>query len=181
MATLDRFIQLMFEKDGTAVRLASNQPVTLEVNGAARPATREPIPPGKVMALIKKIMPEGMHQQFEGEDGRLAFGYIANGNRVDVETDRSGQQVSAMLSPAKPRRSTAAISRPAEALLMEAPAQTASHPSKTTADPPSPQRRPTRHRPKSVCRICSAASWIRAPPTSTCALGFHPCTAPTAS
>ena len=92
------------------------------------------------MALIKEIMPEGMHQQFEGEDGRLAFGYIANGNRVDVETDRSGQQVSAMLSPAKPRRSTAAISRPAEALLMEAPAQTASHPSTTTADPPSPQR-----------------------------------------
>ncbi len=140
MATLDRFIQLMFEKDGTAVRLASNQPVTLEVNGAARPATREPIPPGKVMALIKEIMPEGMHQQFEGEDGRLAFGYIANGNRVDVETDRSGQQVSAMLSPAKPRRSTAPISRPAEALLMDAPAQTASHPSTTTADPPSPQR-----------------------------------------
>jgi twitching motility protein PilT len=118
MPTLDRFIALMFEKQATALIVENDQPVMMEIQGTRRPATKEAVPAAKVISLIKEIMPEGMHQQLDGGDGRLAFGYMADGKRVDVETARSGPTVSAALTPAKPRRSIAAVSIPAEALLM---------------------------------------------------------------
>src|SRR5262245_48508135 len=118
MATLDRFITLMFDKQGSAIRLETDKPVIIEIDGNQKPATREPLAGPKLMALIKEVMPEGMHAQLDGGDGRLVFGYIGDGHRVDIETTRSGTSLSAVLSPAKPRRSTAAVSRPAEALLM---------------------------------------------------------------
>src|SRR2546430_11085590 len=34
---------------------------------------RSPVPAPKLIALIKEIMPAGMHDQFDREDGRLAF------------------------------------------------------------------------------------------------------------
>src|ERR1051326_6207594 len=122
MATLDRFISVMFEKKATAVALENDKPVALDIQGTRRPITKEPVPRPKLVALIKEIMPAGMHDQFDHEDGRLSFGYILDGKKVDVETTRSGGTVAATLGPAKARRSTAAVSIPAEALLMNAPA-----------------------------------------------------------
>ena len=86
MAALDRFISLMFEKQGSALILENDKPVTLEVQGTRRPVTKESVPAAKVFGLIKEIMPTGMHQQFEQEDGRLAFAYEADGHKVEVGT-----------------------------------------------------------------------------------------------
>lgn len=122
MATIDRFVSLMFEKQGTALILESDKPVMLEIQGSRRPATKDAVPAGKLLALIKEIMPQGMQEQLDAGDGRLVFGHEANGHRVDVETLRSGPGVTMTLTPAKPRRSTAAMSMPAEALLMNVPA-----------------------------------------------------------
>ncbi len=121
MATIDRFVSLMFEKDGTALVLESDKPIMLEIQGTRRPATKDAVPAPKLLALIKEIMPQGMHEQLDAGDGRLVFGHETNGHRVDVETLRSGPGVTMTLTPAKPRRSTAAMSMPAEALLMNVP------------------------------------------------------------
>src|SRR6185503_7244561 len=123
MPALDRFIALMFEKQGTALIVENDKPVLVEIQGTPRPLTKDPVAGPKVMALIKEIMPAGMHGQFEHEDGRLAFGYILDGKRVDAETTRvsADGSIHARIGPARARRSTAAVSRPAEALTMSPP------------------------------------------------------------
>src|SRR5438105_3768429 len=121
MATLDRFISLMFEKHGAALVLENDKPVVLEIQGVRRPVTKEPVPAAKVIGLIKEIMPEGMHDQLEREEGRLAFGYVLDGHKVEVGTARSGQGISVVLGPPRARRSTSAVSMPAESLIMDAP------------------------------------------------------------
>jgi twitching motility protein PilT len=118
---LDRFIALMFEKQGTALVVENDKQITLEVQGVRRAVTKDVVPGAKVMGLIKEIMPAAMHDQLEQEDGRLAFGYVMDGKKVEVGTAHSGSSISAVIGPARARRSTAAVSIPAEALLMNAP------------------------------------------------------------
>ncbi len=120
MATLDQPIAIIFEKQAAALNLETGKQMLLELEGTQRPLTKEDLTTPQIVKLVKEIMPEGMHSQLESGDGRLAFGYIAGDNRVDVEVDRTGDATKAVISPAKPRRSQAAISMPAEALLMEA-------------------------------------------------------------
>ncbi len=133
MATLDKFIQVMFQQRATAMRLASGAAVMLEAEGGAgeRPVTREPLTGPKIMALVREIAPEGMKDHLDAES-RMAFGYAVDGLRVDVEILHMGDEVQVTIGPAKPRRSSAAISMPMEA---RAPAQAPS-------PAPAPGRRP---------------------------------------
>ncbi len=132
MPALDRFIALMFDKQGTALVVENDKPIQIELQGTLRPITKDPVAGPKVVALIKEIMPAGMHEQFEQEEGRLAFGYIFDGKRVEAETTRNGGALAVRLGPARARRSTAAVSRPAEALLMEKPAEAPAAPKRAS-------------------------------------------------
>ncbi len=114
MAVLDRFIDVMFEKDARAVVIQTDKQVRIEIGDREHPVTKEPVATPKILTLIREIMPEGMHPQLESGEGRLSFGYICNGRRVDVEFDRVGRAITAELTPARPRRASAAISRPVE-------------------------------------------------------------------
>ncbi len=114
MAVLDKFIQAMFEHGASALRLASGQLVALEVDGTDRAVSKEPLPKAKIMVLVREIAPEGMKEHLEAES-RMAFGYAVDGRRVDVEIAHMGQEVVISVAPAKPRRSSAAISMPMEA------------------------------------------------------------------
>ncbi len=114
MAVLDKFIQAMFEHGASALRLASGQMVVLEVDGSDRPVTKDPLPKPQIMALVREIAPDGMREHLEAES-RMAFGYAVDGKRVDVEIAHMGQEVVISVAPAKPRRSSAAISMPMEA------------------------------------------------------------------
>ena len=125
MAVLDRFLNVMFDKDARAIVLENGKHVLLEIDGGRHPVTKEPVHTTKILDLVREIMPEGMQPQLDGGDGRLTFGYLLDNHRVDAEIDRAGENVTVVLSPAKPRRSTAAISVPAEGLLMESAAQPA--------------------------------------------------------
>jgi twitching motility protein PilT len=116
MAVLDRFIDVMFEKDARAVVIETGKQVRIEIGDREHPVTKEPVATPKILTLIREIMPEGMHPQLESGEGRLSFGYICNGRRVDVEFDRVGKAITAELTPARPRRSSAAVSRPVEGL-----------------------------------------------------------------
>ena len=114
MATLDRFIQVMFQQGASVMRLASGAAVVLEVDGADRPVTKEVLTKPKIMALLREIAPDGMKDHLDAES-RMAFGYAVDGKRVDVEIFHAGDDVTVAIGPAKPRRSSAAISMPMEA------------------------------------------------------------------
>ncbi len=113
MAVLDRFIGVMFERNARAVVVETGNQVLLEIGNRQHPVTKEPVASDKILSLVKEIMPEGMHPQLENGEGRISFGYICNGDRVDVEFARNGRTVTAELTPAKPRRSKT-VASPAE-------------------------------------------------------------------
>lgn len=119
VATLDRFIEVMFDKQASSLVLESDKPMALDTPAGRKAVTKEAVDTAKIVALLKEITPPAMVSQLENEEGRQAFDYELNGRRVDVETDRAGSSIVATIVPAKPRRSTAAVSVPAEALLME--------------------------------------------------------------
>ena len=114
MATLDKFIEVMFQQGATSMRLAGGSAVTLELDGADRPVTKDLLTKAKIMALVREIAPEGMKDHLDAES-RMAFGYAVDGSRVDVELVHVGADVEVTIGPAKPRRSSAAMSMPMEA------------------------------------------------------------------
>jgi len=114
MATLDKFIQVMFQQGASGMRLASGAAVVLEVEGAERPVTKDVLTKPKIMALLREIAPDGMKDHLDAES-RMAFGYAVDGKRVDVEIIHAGDDVTVTIGPAKPRRSSAAMSMPMEA------------------------------------------------------------------
>ncbi len=138
MAVLDRFLNVMFDKDAEAVVLETGKQVVLAIESGRHPVTKDPINTPKILTLVREIIPESLQPELDSREGRLTFGYLLDNHRVDGEIDRVGDSVTVVLSPAKPRRSTAAISVPAEALLMETPAA-AVVPS-LDDDAPAPQR-----------------------------------------
>jgi len=128
MATLDKFIEVMFQQGASGLRLASGAAVVLDVEGKARPVTRDTLTKPKIMALLREIAPEGMRDHLDAES-RMAFGYAVDGSRVDVEILHMGEEVTVTIGPARPRRSSAAISMPMEA-RMTAPEAGAAAPSR---------------------------------------------------
>src|SRR4051812_7575560 len=116
MPVLDKFIQAMFDQSASQLRLQSGAPAAMEVSGTDKPVTREPLPKNKIMALVREIAPEGMRDHLDAES-RMAFGYIADGKRVDVEILHAGDGVPVTIAPARPRRSSAAMSMPMEAKM----------------------------------------------------------------
>jgi len=117
MAVLDKFIQAMFDASATSLKLESGHPAVMEVGGADKPVTRDPLPKAKIMALVREIAPEGMRDHLDAES-RMAFGYIADGKKIDVELLHMGEDVQVLVAPARPRRSSAAVSMPMEARMM---------------------------------------------------------------
>ncbi len=114
MATLDKFIEVMFQQGASSMRLAGGSAVTLELDGTDRPVTKDLLTKAKIMALVREIAPDGMKDHLDAES-RMAFGYAVDGKRVDVEIVHLGNDVEVTIGPAKPRRSSAAISMPMEA------------------------------------------------------------------
>ena len=143
MAVLDKFIQAMFESSASALKLQSGQPVALDKNGDSKPVTRDALPKAKIMPLVREIAPAGMKDHLDAES-RMAFGYAVDGKKVDVEiTHEAGDAVTVMVTPARQRRSSAAMSMPMEAKLGEGAAAAPS---------------PTSHGPRPAARDAEAAS-----------------------
>ena len=132
MAVLDKFISVMFDQGAGRLVLATGAAVTLDVDGAERPVTRELLTTPKVMALVREIAPEGMKDHLEAES-RMAFGYAVDARRVDVEIVHMGADVQVVISPARARRSSAAMSMPMEAVSAAAAAEAAAVPAPAAA------------------------------------------------
>ena len=128
MAVLDRFIDVLFDKKGTGLALETDRQIMLKTDGGKQAITKDPLATVKIVGLVREIMPEGMRPQLDRGDGRLAFGYFVQEHRVDAEVSRSGDKITVLLAPARQRRTTAAVSVPAEALLMQQPAAAAPPP-----------------------------------------------------
>jgi twitching motility protein PilT len=124
VAVLDKFISVMFDQGAGKLVLATGAAVTLDVEGSERPVTRELLTSPKVMALVREIAPDGMKDHLDAES-RMAFGYAVDGKRVDVEIIHMGADVQVVISPARARRSSAAMSMPMEAVSAAAAAAAA--------------------------------------------------------
>ena len=120
MAVLDKFIQVMFEQGAGRLTLQSNAAVVLDIDGTEKPVTRESLTTPKIMALLREIAPDGMKDHLDAES-RMAFGYVVDGKRIDVEILHMGADVQVTISPARARRSSAAMSMPMEARSPTAP------------------------------------------------------------
>jgi twitching motility protein PilT len=116
MAVLDKLLQAMFQHSASALKLQSGQPAVLQVQGNDQAVTKDPLPKAKIMGLLREIAPEGMRDHLDAES-RMAFGYILEGKRIDVEIVHDGDDVEVTLGPARPRRSSAAMSMPMEAKM----------------------------------------------------------------
>jgi twitching motility protein PilT len=116
MAVLDRFLNVMFDKNGAAVLLETGKRVQLDLNGSRHSVTKDPVSTTKIETLLKEIMPEAMHSQLANGPGRVAFAYLCDGRQVDVETSRMGETITAVLSPAKTQRASAEMAVPAPAM-----------------------------------------------------------------
>ena len=138
MAVLDRFLNLMFEKEAQGLVLETDRQVLLKSDGGKHPISKDPLATPKILGLVREIMPQGMRPQLDGGDGRLAFGYLLGDHRVDAEIARTGDLITVVLAPARQRRSSAATSVPAEALLMDKTPARASAPATTQPTAPSP-------------------------------------------
>jgi twitching motility protein PilT len=123
MAVLDGFINAMLKKKAKALVLETGHPVMVDFKGERHNITKDPLQTVMILAFLKEIIPEAMRAQLEGGDGRVACQYLCEGNPLDVEINRVGQYVAALVSPSQPRRSQAAISVPAEALRMNQSAE----------------------------------------------------------
>ena len=60
MATLDKFIDVMYQQGASSMRLASGSAVMLDVEGADRAVTKDLLTKLKIMALVREIAPDGM-------------------------------------------------------------------------------------------------------------------------
>jgi len=134
MAVLDKLIQAMFKHGASALKLHSGRPAFLDVKGKETPVTKDPLPKANIMGLVREIAPEGMRDHLDAES-RMAFGYIMDGKRIDVEILHMGDEVEVSVAPARPRRSSAAISMPMEARSQaEAPAGAPRAPARQDAE-----------------------------------------------
>ncbi len=78
MAVLDRFLNVMFDKDAEAVVLETGKQVLLEIESGQHPVTKDPINTPKILNLVREIIPEAMQPELDGDEGRLSFGYLLN-------------------------------------------------------------------------------------------------------
>ena len=113
MASIDQSIAAMYEKNASAIILETGRHVMIEMADGRRALTKDMVSTRQIVSLVREVLPEGMRPQLDGGEGRLAFSYLSEGHTVDIEVDRSGQSIIVVVSPAKPRRSSAAISMPA--------------------------------------------------------------------
>ncbi len=90
MAVLDRFLNVMFDKDAEAVVLETGKQVVLQIESGRHPVTKDPDDTPKILNLVREIIPEAMQPELEGGEGRLTFRYLLNDHRVDAEIDRVG-------------------------------------------------------------------------------------------
>ena len=134
MAVLDKLLQAMFQHTADALKLQSGHPAVLQVQGNLQPVTKDPLPKAKIMGLLREIAPEGMRDHLDAES-RMAFGYILDGKRIDVEIIHDGDEVDVTLGPARPRRSSAAMSMPMEAKMGADAAAAPPAPPRVSASP----------------------------------------------
>ena len=69
MAVLDRFLNVMFDKDARAVVLETGKQVLLQIDDDRHPVTKDPVNTPKILHLVKEIMPAGMQPELDGGEG----------------------------------------------------------------------------------------------------------------
>src|SRR5690349_6039338 len=90
MPQLDRFLSVMVSDRADAIRLVEGQMVVLDVNGAARPMTKQPLTASQLVNLLREIAPaDAQGQLAAGLDTTFAYS-SADGAFVVVARQQDG-------------------------------------------------------------------------------------------
>jgi len=121
VARLDRFLEVMRVHGGDALRLNAGHPVRMELRGALRSVSREPLDGQQVDALIRELAPPAMVPLLR-PSAELTFTYEGPTGPVDVALapDNGGSAAVLRFRPAARAAATSEPPGPSAEVLAEA-------------------------------------------------------------
>jgi twitching motility protein PilT len=98
MPQLDRFLSVVVSNRATALILAADDVARLEIDGVARPISKQPLPASQIVQLLREIAPPSLGAQLEqGRDGE--FTYRSADGIFRAQITFAGGGVSALVAP----------------------------------------------------------------------------------
>src|SRR3954468_18550895 len=88
MAQLDRFLSAMVSHRASALRLDETALAELEISGAARPATKAPLPAAQVVALLREGPPAPSGEALAAGQP-TSFSYVSDEGAFAIDATRN--------------------------------------------------------------------------------------------
>ena len=104
MPQLDPYLSAILTNGADALDLADDELITLRLNGAARPITRQPITGQQLLALVREIAPRNAQRAIQA-GGPAAFSYALADRVFVARMAQYGNRWRVTFSPAKPGES----------------------------------------------------------------------------
>ena len=98
MPQLDRFLQVMTSNDAESMVLAESEVATLQIAGAPRAITKQPLTAAQLEMLLKEIAPESVGVQL-GERKPTSFTYRSEHGEFAVKTAMNADRLHASIVP----------------------------------------------------------------------------------
>jgi twitching motility protein PilT len=98
MAQLDRFLAVLVTNHGTALRLVTDELVTLEIGGTPRPVTKQPFTSAQVITLLREIATPEAADLLERGSG-ATFSYSCSDGAFVVNASVSAGRMTATIMP----------------------------------------------------------------------------------
>jgi twitching motility protein PilT len=111
VARLDRFLAVMRDQGGEAIRLAPGEPAALRKNGMIRPMTREALTEQQVLGLLREVAPPEAAERLSGH-AEVAFTYQGPDGVVEVRVAPEGDSIAATVRSLFPEPARAAAPVP---------------------------------------------------------------------
>jgi twitching motility protein PilT len=117
MPQLDRYLSAMVSSRASAMLLAENDVATLQIDGAARPVTRQPLTAPQLLMLLREIAPADA-QPALAAGGAAAFRYASSDGAFAVRVEQANGRLEARFTPDEATQSTNAVG---DAVVVAAP------------------------------------------------------------
>lgn len=98
MAQLNKFIQVLHERNADLLTLVPGEPIVLTVGGASRPLSRSALTETNVLALVSEITPPSLASRVTQRDP-VNFSYAAPTGAVDIMLQRQEAGVTVAVRP----------------------------------------------------------------------------------
>ena len=117
MPAIDRFLEVMRSQHASVLQLAADQPACLDVSGASRAITKQPLTGAQVQSLLREMAPAESVQALDS-GSTAQFAYRVDGTEYRVQARRGATGWGAEVRPAPaaaPTQAATPASTPASA------------------------------------------------------------------